>query len=424
MNSGNDSTFVGFGFGPIQAGLFLLEAQRSGNFKRLVLAEVVPELVEAVRASGGVFGLNVAYSDRIESFDVGPIEIYNPNDGADREQLIAAVAEATEIATAVPSVAFYQGESEGSLHRVLHDGIARQPEKLRVIYAAENHIAAAEALKKAILAVSSTDRLLDSTCIANTVIGKMSAVITDRDRIEREGLRSVVTGIDRAFLVESFRHILISKIEFSTAAAFQRDIEAFEEKSTLEPFEEAKLYGHNATHALAGYLAQARGLTRLEQLRETPECVSFLHAAFLEESGSALITKWQGADPLFTSDRFGAYVNDLIERMLNPFLGDLVERIARDPERKLGWNDRLIGVMRLALTHGLSPDRFALGAASALYALCPEILREPARTRQILTGLWHPDSIEPDSSNEIIDKIEAALPQLCDWVNGKPPATP
>ena len=33
-------TFVGFGFGAIQGGLFLYEAFRSGKFGRLVVAEV------------------------------------------------------------------------------------------------------------------------------------------------------------------------------------------------------------------------------------------------------------------------------------------------------------------------------------------------------------------------------------------------
>ena len=37
---------------------------------------------------------------------------------------------------------------------------------------------------------------------------------------------------------------------------FKRGITVFDEKGTLQPFEEAKLYGHNAAHALMGYLAQ------------------------------------------------------------------------------------------------------------------------------------------------------------------------
>lgn len=48
-------TYVGFGFGAIQAGLFLAEAQASGNFSRLVVADVDPGIVRAVREAGGCF---------------------------------------------------------------------------------------------------------------------------------------------------------------------------------------------------------------------------------------------------------------------------------------------------------------------------------------------------------------------------------
>ena len=44
-----------------------------------------------------------------------------------------------------------------------------------------------------------------------------------------------------------------------TLPGFRRGFEVFEEKSALLPFEEAKLYGHNAIHALIGYMAQESG---------------------------------------------------------------------------------------------------------------------------------------------------------------------
>ena len=44
-----EHTYVGYGFGAIQAGLFMYEAFESGNFGRLVVAEVVPEVVERIR---------------------------------------------------------------------------------------------------------------------------------------------------------------------------------------------------------------------------------------------------------------------------------------------------------------------------------------------------------------------------------------
>jgi mannitol-1-phosphate/altronate dehydrogenase len=52
---------------------------------------------------------------------------------------------------------------------------------------------------------------------------------------------------------------------------------------------------------------------------------------------------------------------------VSPFLYDSVDRIIRDPERKLGWDDRLCGIIRNALSAGVIPRRYALGAAAALY---------------------------------------------------------
>jgi hypothetical protein len=71
-------TFVGFGFGAIQAGLFLYEAFHSGNFSRLVVAEVLPEAVNAIRTAEGFFSVNIARADRVEVAEVGPIEIHEP----------------------------------------------------------------------------------------------------------------------------------------------------------------------------------------------------------------------------------------------------------------------------------------------------------------------------------------------------------
>ena len=93
-------TFVGFGFGAIQAGLFLAEAHLSGNFDRLVVAEVLPDVVAAV-AAAGAFTVNIGHADHIEALTVSPVEIYHPQGWEDRAQLVAAVAEAAELATAL-----------------------------------------------------------------------------------------------------------------------------------------------------------------------------------------------------------------------------------------------------------------------------------------------------------------------------------
>ena len=116
-------TFVGIGFGPIQAGLFLHEAFSSGNFNRYVVAVVMPDVVAAVRHGGGKCRVNIATEKGIVPHVVSGLEIFNPNDESDRRILIRALAEADEIATALPSVSFYKTGGVKSVAALLAEGL-------------------------------------------------------------------------------------------------------------------------------------------------------------------------------------------------------------------------------------------------------------------------------------------------------------
>ena len=83
---------------------------------------------------------------------------------------------------------------------------------------------------------------------------------------------------------------------------------------------------------------------------------------------------------------FEAYAEDLLARMVNPFLRDPVERTTRDPKRKLDWNDRLIGSLLLAAETGVVPCRLARGASIALDFLSPEKGRD--NPSALLDELW------------------------------------
>lgn len=405
-------TFVGIGFGPIQSGLFLLETAKSGNFGRLVVAEVVPEVVAAVRQCGGRYWVNVAEAQGIRSQQITGLEIYNPLDAGDVPQLLSAVAAADEIATALPSMEFYQRGSPSPaelLARGLRRKLATRDLPPAVIYAAENHNHAAEQLRDAVLARLDTDessRLADRVQFVNTVIGKMSGVVTDPRQIRRDGLVPLVEGRSHAVLVEQFNRILISQIRL---AGFQRGIDAFQEKADLLPFEEAKLYGHNAAHALMGYLANRQRLTFIHEVDSTG-LLNYVERAFLDESGGALCHRHAGVDPLFTPAGWAEYVRDLLVRMVNPYLRDRVDRVIRDPQRKLGWDDRLVGTMRLALEHGIEPRRYALGAAAAVELLLAE---QPGQSiAEVLASAWCMGAELQDDHRRIVDWIEQAREEL------------
>ena len=403
-------TFVGFGFGAIQGGLFLYEAFRSGKFGRLVVAEVVPEVVASVRRAQGCFRVNIATRTGIVVQEVRGLEILNPTVPADARALAEALAEASEIGTALPSVDFFgRGEPSvaGLIAGAIQAKLARKELPSAVIYTGENNNHAAEILQQLVdqhLDERSRAEAPRSVQFLNTVIGKMSGVVTAPEEIKAEGLACLVEGSPRALLVEEFNRILITQIRLP---GFQRGIEAFIEKPDLLLFEEAKLYGHNAVHALMGYLAARKGCRFMSEASDDPALMALAREAFLEESGAALIARHRGLDPLFTAAGYQAYAEDLLERMTNPYLRDRTERVIRDTPRKLGWEDRLIGTMRLALDAGVAPRRFALGAAAAL-----QTLPSPQGSASALHALWSAPDQPPGRKSQLIELITEAQVKL------------
>jgi mannitol-1-phosphate 5-dehydrogenase len=371
-------TLVGFGFGPIQAGLFAYEARRSGRFGRIVVVEIDDALVQAIRRNGNSYAVNIAGKDGINVETVPDVELLNPARSDARRQIVEALSQATDVATALPSVEFFD-RGAPSVASLLAKGLMAPAAKGTLVYACENHNRAAEILEHAVR--KGAPSLGRPVQFLNTVIGKMSQVVRGSD-VHDVGLKPIAPGLDRACLVESFNHILVTR---TSLQGFGPGIECFEEKDDLLPFEEAKLYGHNAVHALLGYLLESAGAGVMADAASKPGLMKVARKAFLDESGAALRRKYRGLDALFTEDGWRIYAEDLLERMVNPYLRDAVVRVTRDPERKLGWDDRLIGTMRLVWAQGIEPACFALGAHYALRKLASEKGVSPDN---LLQTLW------------------------------------
>ncbi len=397
-----DHIFTGFGFGPIQSGLFAKEAFQSGSFSRIVVAEIDQELVDAVRANDGSYFVNVAGLDGAKVLEVQGVELLNPNVDADREALCKALRESTEVVTSLPSVDFYGAGGDCSVASMLADAFACSSAAATIVYAAENNNHAAEILAKDVGKSAG-----GNVQFLNTVIGKMSQVVTDKGLIDELGLRPIAPGIQRAFLVEQFNRILVSRTDIE---GFRPGIEVFVEKDDLLPFEEAKLYGHNAIHALMGFVGGLKGYGRMTELRGDGQVMRIARDAFVHESGGALIRKYGHlGDELFAQDGYREYAEDLLERITNPYLADAVARAGRDVVRKLGRDDRIFGTMRLAIGQGIEPVSMAVGALAGIGVLLrqaeqyglPEELRcedwhnlDEARIQGILCRLWDQEESE------------------------------
>ena len=368
-------TFLGIGLGPIQTSIFLDGAFR-GGFDRLVIADVDAALIRAVRDNDGTIQINIASNEAVRTETITGIEIYNPTVPEDLEKLIQVAAHADEVATALPSVAFFKHLGW------LKVGFGMQPNRVRFVYAAENHNHAAEKLKNVL-------GLFQMTHVLNTVIGKMSCIFPAEECAQRN-MPTLTPTADRGHLVEAYNHILIQSCEGIDG----RTVQGLYDKTDLLPFEEAKLYGHNAVHFWLGMHAQQKGARFMHELADDAALLAKARAAFVNESGAALCKKWAGRDELFTAEGFAAYADDLLVRMVNPFLTDRVDRVCRDLDRKLGWDDRMVGTMRLVLKQGIGPVVFAEGAALAAQDLFGKDVEKIRAGLESLWGHWNEEAVQ------------------------------
>lgn len=123
---------------------------------------------------------------------------------------------------------------------------------------------------------------------------------------------------------------------------------------------ERKLFVHNAAHAILGYLGWHKGYTYVHEAMADAEIRKALDES-MREVCHALIRKHG-----FSQEEMDEYLNDLYHRFQNSALGDTIVRVAREPERKLRPDDRLVGAARLLLQNGLEPKGFCTAIAAAL----------------------------------------------------------
>ena len=138
------------------------------------------------------------------------------------------------------------------------------------------------------------------------------------------------------------------------------DIVGFEPHDNFEAYVERKLFTHNCGHAIAAYLGYQRHYEYVWQSMGDPGVRRIVEKA-LAETGEALINRHG-----FTPEEHQAHIDDLLNRFSNKALGDTVARVGRDPIRKLGHDDRLIGSGNLAMSYGITPTNVCLGTAAAL----------------------------------------------------------
>lgn len=123
-------------------------------------------------------------------------------------------------------------------------------------------------------------------------------------------------------------------------------------------FIERKLLIHNMGHALMAYMAYQKGYGYIFEAATDGEIKYILTRALLESARG--LAKRHGA-PLDDTMQF---VEDLMVRFENKLLVDSLDRVGRDPKRKLSETDRLVGAFKMVREQGGIPAHIAVGIAA------------------------------------------------------------
>ncbi|HVA00606.1 MAG TPA: hypothetical protein VMV34_03025 [Terriglobia bacterium] len=121
-----------------------------------------------------------------------------------------------------------------------------------------------------------------------------------------------------------------------------------------------KLFTYNASNAIFAYLGYLKSYKLLSDAANDPELIEVAQAAS-REAGAALSKRF-GFDP----EDQAKFAASAIAKYQKREIVDPIERNARDPIRKLGRNDRLVGPACLAIEEGIRPAALSRGIAAAL----------------------------------------------------------
>lgn len=326
---------VHFGAGNIGRGFVGLLLHEGGY--DVVFSDVADALVEAINAV-----------DEYTVHEAGPGGVDHVvsgfravNSRTDPDVLTAEISTADIVTTAVgPTVLRFVAPAivAGLTQR------SRDAAPLQVM-ACENAIGATDLLRTEIEAAAGADaaEMLSRAVFANTAV----------DRIVPA--QPVGAGVD--VTVEPYFEWAIESGPFGgklpniPGAHFVED---------LAPFIERKLFTVNTGHAATAYFGARAGIERISDALADPDISARVSAA-LAETSAVLIAK-HGLDPA----DLAAYRATILERFRNPALIDTVQRVGRQPLRKISRNERFIGPAAMAAERGLSADALVAAVAAAL----------------------------------------------------------
>ena len=166
-----------------------------------------------------------------------------------------------------------------------------------------------------------------------------------------------------AVTVEVFSEWIVDSTQFKGAVPAIAGMIATDK---LMAFIERKLFTLNTGHTALAYFGQlARKKTVGEAMQD--DAVRQAAEAVMKESGAVLIRRYA-----FDPAAHRAYIDKILKRFANPYLHDDIDRVARQPLRKLGAQERFIKPLNGMLEYDLPHDATVRAIAATLHYHNPD----------------------------------------------------
>ena len=190
------------------------------------------------------------------------------------------------------------------------------------------------------------------------------------------------------------------------------DIKYMEHLTGFAGFLERKFYTYNAANGTTSFVGALLGYKVLAEAAHDERILKILHGVY-QETGKALSIKHG-----ISLEEQMAFAKTSLNKLQDYTIVDSIERNARDPQRKLGKDDRLVGSARMVLSCGIRPENLCTAIACAIYYRNPEdssavALEKVVKEEGIDAVLEKICGIEPEGELGIL--IKEKIEKIKEW---------
>ncbi len=243
-----------------------------------------------------------------------------------------------------------------TLSEIIIDGIKEKFRKnyesyLNIIIC-ENLLSAGKKLKEEILnknLFSNEEKKFfhERVGFVETVISRMTSPLTEIEKKENPLLVKV----------EPYKILPVDKNSFKGKIP---EIVGLLPVENLKKYEELKLFGHNLSHVCVAYYGFLKGYKYIWESMKDKEITDLLSKVQNE------IKKYLKKKYNFKEIELKDYFEDLNERFKNKLLNDTVFRVGREPIRKIGREERIVGAIKRCSEFDIFPESICFVLAMAL----------------------------------------------------------